>query len=167
MGLGMRSGVVGEGILHRRPFQVLGRSQGRAHVEERGTWRRGASGVMWERKDGAGLTLWSSPPPCVGSGRAAFSVLGRHGPGSGMPRSGGLAVSVHGSKRMEVKHGFTSALSVPGFGSMGESARWTPQLCPEPPGTGRSCHQVSYGQWSSKRRRPGPAEQCDTPPQDN
>lgn len=88
------------------------------------------------------------------------------GPGSGMPRSGGLAVSVHGSKIVEV-NGVTSALSVPGFGSTGESARWTPQLCPEPPGTGRSCHQVSSGQWSSKRRRPGPAAQCDTPPQDS
>lgn len=42
-------------------------------------WRRGASGVMWDRKDGAGLTLWSSPPLRVRSRRAAFSVLGRQG----------------------------------------------------------------------------------------
>ena len=45
------------------------------------TWRRRASGVMWERKAGAGLTLWSSPPFHVRSERAAFSVLGRHGSG--------------------------------------------------------------------------------------
>lgn len=36
---------------------------------------------MWDRKDGAGLTLWSSPPLRVRSRRAAFSVLGRQGSG--------------------------------------------------------------------------------------
>ena len=52
-----------------------------------------------------------------------FPSWGGKGPGSGKPRSGGLAVSVHGWKRMKVKHGVTSALSVPGFGSMGGSSR--------------------------------------------
>lgn len=158
VGPGMRCGVVGEGILHSRPFPVLWRSWGE------GTWRRGASRVMWERKDGAGLTRWSFPPPRVGSGRAAFSILGRQASGEWEAQK---RRPCHISLRLEKSGSETWRYFCPECswaGSTGESARWTPQLCLEPSGAGRSCPRVFSGQRSSKRRRPGPAALCNTPP---
>ena len=59
MGLGMRCGVVGEGLLHSCPFQVLWCRRGRAHVEEKGVGCDvGEEG--WCRPH----TLVLSPIPC-------------------------------------------------------------------------------------------------------
>ena len=147
----------GRQILHSHPFPVLWRSWGE------GTWRRGASHVMWERKDGAGLTPWSFPPPRVGSGRAAFSVLGRQGSGEWEAQK---RRPCHIRPRLEKSGSETWRYFCPEcswVGSTGESARWTPQLW-KPSGAGRSCPQVSSGQRPSKRRRPWPAALCNTPP---
>ena len=61
------------------------------------------------------------PHPVLEAEELPFPSWGGKRPGSGKPRRGGLAISVYGSKRVEVKHGVTSALSVPGLGARGKA----------------------------------------------
>ena len=64
-------------MLHNSLFPALVISHGEEH-----TRRKGVSGVMLVlgRKDGVARTLWSLPPPCVGSRSAAFLGTGSGGP---------------------------------------------------------------------------------------
>lgn len=61
------------------------------------------------------------PDPMSGAEELPFPSWGGKGPGSGKPRRAGLAISVHRSKRVEVKHGVTSALSVPRLAARGKA----------------------------------------------